>query len=468
MYPILTWQELAILIPKLNGELVGARLERVRVPLRAFAKNGYLRSEWMFDLRAGKTQKALILSLDGLRCGLHLAPSHPPMKPALNAPNHSLDLHLRKELEGLPLLKMEALGGERWVLLSFGNKTDPVDLWVSLIPAKRNAVLMRVGSIIHTFAALPTPFPPESRVGPELAVRETLVQSAETHGNQCEVGIRESEFTVRRNFLLGRLSQEATSLKKRIASLEVPKQKNVNPDDDSRFGHLLQGWLYTGPLIVERTGKKYFVCGEDFVPVHESWGDARAHLKRYFDRAKKAARGEMEHLEKRTLWNESLKRIEEKIVALAAIGSLDYQALAPFERAPKSSVGAEQATQAGRMSLSLEGFLIQTGRNSAENLEITLKVARGNDLWFHVKGRPSAHTIIRLPPGKSASLETLILAARLTLFYSGGRGWGKTEVDYTFRKHVKRIPGSTEVQYSQNKTLVVDCPEDFKPPEGSV
>lgn len=452
----------------LENQLAGARLERVRVPARSCAKNGYLRSEWAFEFRQGNESKGLILSLDGTRCGLHLAPKGAPLKTAVSAPNHAFEMQLRKELEGLRLRKMAALSGERWVLLSFGKETDPVDLWVSLIPAKRNAVIMRGGQTLYALSKVPSPFPPLGRVGPELPVRKELVQSATHQSEQCEEGILGAEFRNREQTLRAQLSQQAENLKKRIASLDAPEKKNASRANDARFGHLLQSWLYAAPEIINRGGKKYFLCGEDTVPVHETWGDARAHMQHYFDRAKKTARGETEHSEKRKIWGDALQLIEEKLQTLSEIAFLDFQTLATFEQAPKSNVGSEHSAGVGRMSLSPEGFLIQTGRNRTENLEITLKVARGNDLWFHVKGRPSAHTIIRLPPGKTASLETLLLAARLTLFYSGGRGWGKTEVDYTFRKHVKRIPGSTEVQYSQNKTLVVDCPEDFKPPEGSI
>ena len=53
-------------------------------------------------------------------------------------------------------------------------------------------------------------------------------------------------------------------------------------------------------------------------------------------------------------------------------------------------------------------------------------------------------------------LETLLDAATLAIYYSGGETWGKTEVDYTFKKHVKWIKDSTEASYTHNKTLLVD------------
>lgn len=109
----------------------------------------------------------------------------------------------------------------------------------------------------------------------------------------------------------------------------------------------------------------------------------------------------------------------------------------------------------GKAYFSRDGFAILAGKSKDENLELTFKIARGNDLWMHVRGRPGAHVLVPVPSGKSVPLETLLDAAQLVLFFSGGKNWGKTEVDYTFKKHVKRIKDSSEASYTQNKTLIV-------------
>ncbi len=75
---------------------------------------------------------------------------------------------------------------------------------------------------------------------------------------------------------------------------------------------------------------------------------------------------------------------------------------------------------------------------------------------MHVRGRPGSHVVIPVQSGKSVPLETLLDAANLVIYYSGGESWGKTEVDYTFKKYVKRIKDSTEASYTNNKTLLVE------------
>lgn len=111
-----------------------------------------------------------------------------------------------------------------------------------------------------------------------------------------------------------------------------------------------------------------------------------------------------------------------------------------------------------RSYISKESLKVWVGRNHKENEELVIRLARGNDLWFHVKGRPGAHVILQVPSGKSASLESLLDAACLAAYYSDVPDEAKVEVDYTHRKYVKRVPGKQSqflVTYSQNKTLVV-------------
>lgn len=116
--------------------------------------------------------------------------------------------------------------------------------------------------------------------------------------------------------------------------------------------------------------------------------------------------------------------------------------------------------------ISKEGISIWIGKTHEENEELVIRLARGNDIWLHLKSRPGAHGIIQLPKNKTASLETLLDAATLVAHYSGVSVHDKAEVDYTFRKYVKRVPGGKKnasqflVTYSQNKTLDIQIQRD--------
>ncbi|MGK0304275.1 MAG: putative ribosome quality control (RQC) complex YloA/Tae2 family protein [Planctomycetota bacterium] len=95
-----------------------------------------------------------------------------------------------------------------------------------------------------------------------------------------------------------------------------------------------------------------------------------------------------------------------------------------------------------RRFTSTEGYPIFVGRNNNQNDELTMRYAKGNDLWLHVGGgRPGSHVVVRLPKQKTASLETLLDAASLAVYYSKSRGEPRIEVIYTFKKHIKKPKG---------------------------
>lgn len=111
-----------------------------------------------------------------------------------------------------------------------------------------------------------------------------------------------------------------------------------------------------------------------------------------------------------------------------------------------------------RSFVSGEGLPILVGRSRADNETLTLRVARGNDLWLHVGGGlAGSHVVVRLPRGRTASLETLLDAATLAVHFSKARGRPECEVLYTRAKHVRKRKGQPRgmVTVTQEKVLRV-------------
>jgi predicted ribosome quality control (RQC) complex YloA/Tae2 family protein len=116
-----------------------------------------------------------------------------------------------------------------------------------------------------------------------------------------------------------------------------------------------------------------------------------------------------------------------------------------------------------RRYLSAEGYELLVGRDNEQNDRLTLRIANGNDLWLHVgSGRPGSHVVVRLPKGKTASLETLLDAGTLAVHFSKTRGERSVDVIYTLAKNVRKpkgLPPGTVVP-SQQKSITVRLEED--------
>ncbi|MBR3082260.1 MAG: NFACT family protein [Clostridiales bacterium] len=125
---------------------------------------------------------------------------------------------------------------------------------------------------------------------------------------------------------------------------------------------------------------------------------------------------------------------------------------------------------------SADGHEIICGRSNIQNEKLTFTTAsRKTDWWFHVKGLPGTHVILRPFDNEDMPSDSSILeAASLAAFFSksiileehnaaeGSRaGKLKAEVDYCPVSHVKKIPGAKPgmVIYENYYSVLVDSEE---------
>jgi predicted ribosome quality control (RQC) complex YloA/Tae2 family protein len=103
------------------------------------------------------------------------------------------------------------------------------------------------------------------------------------------------------------------------------------------------------------------------------------------------------------------------------------------------------------------GSRIVLGRTPLENAEVTFRVARPNDLWFHVQGQPGAHVVLQRDDRTDPPEEDVLYAASLAALHSKAKASQKVAVDYTQRKHVRKRPASAPglVFYTNPKTVSV-------------
>ncbi|MBD5116709.1 MAG: fibronectin/fibrinogen-binding protein [Ruminococcaceae bacterium] len=106
---------------------------------------------------------------------------------------------------------------------------------------------------------------------------------------------------------------------------------------------------------------------------------------------------------------------------------------------------------------SKDGFDIWVGRNNLQNDRLTLKTAKGEDLWLHTKDIPGAHVIV-FAKGREIPDSTIVEAAQIAASNSKAKGQTKIPVDYTKVRYVKKPNGAKPgmVIFTNNKTILVD------------
>jgi predicted ribosome quality control (RQC) complex YloA/Tae2 family protein len=269
----------------------------------------------------------------------------------------------------------------------------------------------------------------------------------------------------RRDALRAQLGEARARLEKQRDSL---RGELVRADDLERLrweGEMIFGYLHA---IAPRQ-QTLDVAGATITldPSLSAVENAQARFRAY-DKAKGALRGVPERLE---ATEHQLAAVDELLVladlaeGFDALQQIEAEAAAAgFSRRTPGSKKLRTQGRAGPLSLrSRDGLLIYIGRSATQNIEVTFRLGRKDDLWLHTRQIPGAHVIVRREGGEVPE-QTLCEAASYAAYYSGARGETSVDVDVCRRSLVRRIPNGPPglVSYQAEQTLRV-APQ--RPPE---
>ncbi len=97
-----------------------------------------------------------------------------------------------------------------------------------------------------------------------------------------------------------------------------------------------------------------------------------------------------------------------------------------------------------------DGWEAVVGRTDAANDYVSIKLARPRDRWFHVRGMPGGHVVLRVSGEREPDRATLERAAGLAAYHSKARAGGVVAVSMTEGRHVSKPrgakPGTVEIR----------------------
>src|SRR5919108_3601783 len=88
------------------------------------------------------------------------------------------------------------------------------------------------------------------------------------------------------------------------------------------------------------------------------------------------------------------------------------------------------------------GWKVLAGRTDADNDHLSLRVARPDDWWFHVRGMPGSHVILQSPTDEEPDRQTLKRAAAIAAYHSKAREAGVVAVSCTRARYVTKPRGA--------------------------
>ncbi len=271
---------------------------------------------------------------------------------------------------------------------------------------------------------------------------------------------------VRSEHLVARIRAASTRVRHALRKCKASLENTRNWPQWKRYGELLLAYAgQLSPGLSQAVVADYFDPGQPLVTIELNRDlSVPANAQRYFDRYKRARRAQ-QHLEQRiNTLTKRLQRLDQgyrsartapSVGEVEAVADwLERTGVLPPEKPRRSQ---RTPTEPWRVTTTRDGIPIIYGKTEEQN-EAVLKAARPRDVWFHVRGAPGGHVIVRwekdpadLPRG------ALSHAASLAAALSKVGASGPVEVDYTARKYVtkRRGAGPGQVTYTNAKTVLV-------------
>lgn len=252
----------------------------------------------------------------------------------------------------------------------------------------------------------------------------------------------------------GRLERRRQALERSLAEAE-------EADLWRQWGEWILAYAHTvvpgQEELVAETGE-----GEPLVIPLEPGLSAVDNAQAYFARYRKAQRAAEEvpvRLRQAMLALRDLEQLETDLELAASRPEVQEVREALVERGHLSAKKRRRVPLPASQPLTLtspDGLAILVGRNSRQNDQVTFRLANSHDLWFHARGVPGAHVIVR-SGGQELPPATLRRAAELAGHFSRLRDEADAVVVYTERRHVRRVRGAAPglVTYRHEGTLRV-------------
>ena len=307
------------------------------------------------------------------------------------------------------------------------------------------------------------------------AVPLTMYEDLDAQSFEDMSGLLESYYAVKNTLTrihqksadLRRVVQTALERSRKKYDLQLKQLKDTEKRDKYKvWGELIHTYGYGVPEGARSMQALNYYTNEEITIPLDSTLTAQENAKRYFDKYGKLkrtfeavtklleeTRNEIEHLESiqtaldMALTEEDLAPVREELVEYGYIR----------RKSGRNSGKKPKLSSRPYHYLSSDGFDIYVGKNNFQNDELTFQFASGNDWWFHAKGVPGSHVILK-SEGRELPDRAFEEAGRLAAYYSKNRGGDKVEIDYVEKKHVKKPGGGKPgfVVYYTNYSLVID------------
>jgi len=277
--------------------------------------------------------------------------------------------------------------------------------------------------------------------------------------------MQEAAFNEQRLQMIRALTQQKKKVQTTLHHLELDKQRDTRAHAYKRFGDLI---MSAQNLQQRNCDSIDVVDWETGIPQTVSLNPDVSLLEnaqRYYDKSRQSQRASIERDRRLPLLMEQLRMLEEYMQKVDTATTVNDLPLIPQSlirmRASKETKTPDEEYRVFQLD---DAHTLYVGKSAANNDQLTMKFAKQQDWWLHVRGASGSHAVLKGVTAGTIPKEILERAAAITAYYSQARNASYVPVVYTQRKYIRKPKGANigAVTIEREQTIIVKpaLPED--------
>ncbi|MFV0556795.1 MAG: NFACT family protein [Lactovum sp.] len=259
--------------------------------------------------------------------------------------------------------------------------------------------------------------------------------------------------------IIRRVSNELKKSKQKLKKQEKELIATENAEEFRQKGELLTTFLHEVPNNKESVRLLNYYTNEEIDIALDIALSPSQNAQRYFHRYQKLKQAvkflteEVEKTKQTILYLESVE-VELSHASLSEISEIREELILTGYIKKKYRNKKHQQLPPEKYQ-GPDGSIILVGKNNLQNEQVSFKLSKKGDLWFHVKDLPSAHVLLTGNPNPTD--DDITFAGELAAYFSKQRDSHLVQVDVLEAKKLHKPTGTAPgfVTYNREKTIRV-------------
>ncbi|MDP4229309.1 MAG: NFACT RNA binding domain-containing protein [Bacteroidota bacterium] len=281
--------------------------------------------------------------------------------------------------------------------------------------------------------------------------------------------MKESAYKGKKDSLTEKLRSALARTEKAIADASSGIENSERADRYNAIADAIQSQAHemqrgSAEFELEISGKK---IAASLDPALSPFDNA----KRYYEKARRARDMQKELQVKRAKLNNEkaiLEDFQQRLETSIQIGEIESLEKEIASHGFVLSHNSEDLTEADPLSkfrqfIVAGGFRVLVGKNAKHNDDLTMHVAKKEDIWLHARHVPGSHVVLQTKNLKQVPKEAIEQAAEIAAFFSDAKTQKHAPVAYTRRKFVRKpkgaAPGAVMVEREEVIMVTPRIPE---------